>query len=108
MNLAAIGQLLLSVIASVITIAGGYAVAKKFQKMGGGEAQTRLNNVRKELDDALNEKVRLLTEQFDGCKGRLIAMEAQVDTMRKERIEYKQEISELHRQLTLLRRRKVQ
>lgn len=98
-----LGALLASVAASVLTVGGGFLVARRFQKLGGGEAQERLNGIRKELDVAMTEKVDFLEEQFAGCKKRLIEVEATVERMRKERIDLKQEIGDLHRELRTLR-----
>lgn len=95
--------LLASVAASVITVVGGLVVARKFQKLGGGEAQERLNAIRKELDDAMTEKVSFLEEQFAGCKKRLGEVENQLKAVRAERIELKQEIGDLHEEIRDLR-----
>lgn len=95
--------LIASVAVSVLTVLTGGAVARRFQKLGGGEAQDRLNVIRKELDDAMGDKVRLLQEQFDGCKKRLVEVEASLTTIRAERRELRGEISDLHAELRRLR-----
>ncbi len=95
--------LLASVAASVATVGGGLVVARRFQKLGGGEAQARLNAIRKELDDAMTDKVRVLDEQFAGCKKRLAEVEAELKRVRAERIDLKQEIGDLHDELRAMR-----
>ncbi len=97
--------LVASVIVSVGTVGAGYLVARRFQKLGGGEAQERLNTIRKELDDAMAEKVRLLEEQFKGCKDRLIEVEATVKTLRNERRQLRQDVDDLHAELRTMRNR---
>ena len=94
-----IGALVLSVLASVITVGGGYIVARRFQKLGGGDAQLRLNAIRKELDDAMSDKLKLIEDDFAGCKRRLIGVEAELKRVRAERIDLKQEILDLHNEL---------
>ena len=76
-----IGALLASVIASVGVVGSGYLVARRFQKLGGGEAQERLNKIRAELDAAQAEKIAGLEAQFLGCKTRLVEVEKTVETM---------------------------
>lgn len=98
-----VAGLVASVAVSIITVLTGGAVAKRFQKLGGGEAQERLNLIRKELDEAMGDKVRLLEEQFVGCKKRLGEVETTVTAMRRERRELRQEITELHHELHQLR-----
>lgn len=100
MDLAA---LLASVAVSVGTVVTGFLVARRFQKLGGGAAQERLNTIRKELDDAMNDKLRLLGDDFSACKTRLVEVEGQLKAMRKERIALKQEIADLHAELRQLR-----
>lgn len=95
--------LLTSVAASVLTVGGGLVVARRFQKLGGGEAQDRLNAIRKELDDAMTDKVRVLEEQFAACKKRLIEVEAELKRVRAERIDLKQEIGDLHDEIREMR-----
>jgi hypothetical protein len=95
--------LIASVIVSVGTVGAGYLVARRFQKLGGGEAQERLNTIRKDLDDAMAEKVRLLEEQFQGCKKRLIEVEGSVTTLRAERRQLKQDVDDLHDEIRILR-----
>lgn len=94
--------LLVSVAASVATVGGGLLVARRFQRLGGGEAQERLNLIRKELDDAMADKLRLMAEDFAGCKKRLGEVEAELKRVRAERIDLKQEIMDLHRELRAL------
>ncbi len=88
---------------SVSTVAAGYLVARRFQKLGGGEAQLRLNAIRAELDAVMSGKVRLLEEQFAGCKTRLAEVEGVVETMRRERRTLKQDIADLHEEVRMLR-----
>lgn len=95
----------MSVLASVSTVGGGFLVARRFQKLGGNEAQDRLNQIRAELDHAMSEKVRVLDEQFVGCKRRLIEVEAELKRVRAERIDLKQEIGDLHAELREMRDR---
>ena len=98
-----IAALLASVTVSVGTVVAGYLVARRFQKLGGGEAQERLNRIRAELDDAMSEKVRVLEEQFRACKERLVEVEKQLTKVRQERIDLKQEIGDLHDEIRVLR-----
>jgi uncharacterized coiled-coil DUF342 family protein len=98
-----LGALIASVAVSVGTVGMGYLVARRFQKLGGGEAQARLNRIRKDLDDAMTQKVDLLEEQFVGCKNRLIEVEKTVKQLRRERLELKQEIADLHAELRTMR-----
>lgn len=85
------------------TVGGGYLVARRFQKLGGGDAQLRLNAIRKELDDAMTDKVQLLETDFASCKTRLVEVESQMKRMRAERIDLKQEVRDLHDELRKLR-----
>lgn len=96
-------QLIAPVLITLGTVAAARAVAQRFQKLGGGEAQDRLNSIRKELDDAMTQKVQLLEEQFTGCKARLVSMEKTVAKLSEERIDLKQEIADLHDELRTLR-----
>lgn len=109
-----LSALLASVIASVATIAGGYAVARRFQKLGGGDAQIRLNAIRKELDDAMTEKLQVMGDDFLACKVRLVEVEAIVEKLRedatiaakkwgRERLDFRSEITDLHDELRRLR-----
>jgi predicted nucleic acid-binding Zn-ribbon protein len=98
-----IPAVLASVIVTTMTVGGGYVVARRFQKLGGGEAQERLNAIRKELDDAMEDKVRVLEERLKGANGRIVALEGQVKRLRDERIDLKQEIADLHDELRTLR-----
>lgn len=95
--------MLASVFASVATVGGGYLVARRFQKLGGNEAQDRLNKIRADLDEAMQDKLRVLGDDFAGCKTRLVEVESTVERMRRERIDLKQEIGDLHRELRKLR-----
>lgn len=95
-----------SVATSVLAVVGGLAVARRFRKIGGDEAQDRLNEIRKELDDAMTDKVSLLSADFAGCKLRLIEVEAELKRVRAERIDLKQEIGDLHRELRAMRDRR--
>lgn len=98
-----LGALIASVAASVATVGGGYLVARRFQRLGGNEAQDRLNQIRKELDDAMTDKVRGLDEEFVGCKKRLIEVEAELKRVRTERLDLKQEIGDLHDEIRAVR-----
>lgn len=109
-----LSALLASVIASVATVIGGFVVARRFQKLGGGDAQFRLNTLRKELDDAMTEKLRVVGDDFLACKMRLIEVEAIVETLRtdadtaakkwsRERLDFRSEITDLHAELRRLR-----
>ena len=51
----------------------------------------------------MTEKVRLLEEQFAGCKKRLIEVEAELKRVRSERIDLKQEIGDLHDEIRAMR-----
>ncbi len=95
--------LIVSVAASVTTVGGGLLVARRFQRLGGGEAQERLNAIRKELDDAMSDKVRVLDEEFSFCKKRLLEVEIDVKRLRSDRIDLKQEIGDLHEEIRKLR-----
>lgn len=95
--------LVASVLVSVGTVVAGYFVARRFQKMGGGEAQDRLNRIRQEVADAAEERVKQLEDEFTGCKSRLIEVEATVKMMRRERIALRQEIDDLYAELRSLR-----
>jgi len=94
-----IPAVLASVIVTSMTVGGGYLVARRFQKLGGGEAQERLNAIRKELDDAMEDKVRVLEERLKGANGRIVTLEAQVRRLRDERIDLKTEIRDLYVEL---------
>lgn len=95
--------LIASVAVSIVTVLTGGAVARRFQKLGGGEAQERLNTIRKELDDAMTDKVDLLESQFVACKRRLAEVEEQLKAMRVDRRNDRQEIADLHLELRKLR-----
>lgn len=97
------GALVASVTVSVGTVVAGYLVARRFQKLGGGEAQDRLNKIRADLDAAMSEKLRLLEEQFAGCKTRLIEVEKTVTTLRAERRQLMQDIADLHSEIRAMR-----
>lgn len=109
-----VGALVASVLASVATVGGGYLVARRFQKLGGGAAQDRLNKIREEVAKAAEERVDQLEEQFQGCKVRLVEVEGTVRKLEddaaaaakrwsRERIDLKQEITDLHHELRKLR-----
>lgn len=99
-----------AVVASVAAAVSAWLVARRFQKLGGGEAQDRLNTIRKELDEAMDEKLVNLRDQFDTCKKRLIVVEQMVKTQKAthgeaarkwviERRELKRELFALHADL---------
>ena len=98
-----LGPLIASVVTSVGIVAAGYATARRFQKIGGNDAQERLNKIRADLDDAMTEKVRVLEDQFLACKRRLGEVEDQMKAWRRERIDLKQEIDDLHDDLRTMR-----
>jgi phage shock protein A len=102
-----LGPLIASVITSVGIVAAGYLAARRFQKLGGGEAEARLTKIQADLVTAMSEKVDLLEDQFKGCKTRLIEVEKTVERMRKERIDLKQEIVDLHDELKTFRPRRA-
>lgn len=82
-------------------------MARRFQKLGGGEAQERLNAIRKDLDDAMTQKVNLLEEQFTGCKKRLVEVEDTLAAMRRERRDLRQEVYDLTKELRQMRPNRV-
>ena len=101
-------------VVALVTVGSGFLVARRFQKLGGGEAQDRLNAIRKELDDAMEDKTKLLSDQFDGCKTRLLAVEGGMRKQQErhteatrrwgvERREFRREIFDLHTELRRLR-----
>lgn len=98
-----LGPLIASVVTSVGIVVAGYAAARRFQKIGGNDAQDRLNKLRADLDAAMLEKVQVLEDQFVACKTRLGEVEAQMKTWRRERIGLKQEIDDLHDELRTMR-----
>lgn len=95
--------LVASVVVTIATVLTGKAVTSRFQKLGGGEAQERLNTIRKELDDAMTDKVSLLETQFVACKSRLAEVETRLTAMKRERRDDRQEIADLHRELRQMR-----
>lgn len=91
-----------SVIVTTMTVGGGYLVARRFQKLGGGEAQERLNAIRKELDDAMEDKVRVLEDRLKTANRRIVTLEGQVERLRNERLDLKAEIRDLYVELAKL------
>lgn len=96
-------QVMIAVVASLLAVGASYLMTRRFQKLGGGEAQERLNEIRKELDAATTEKLRLLGEQFTACKVRLVQVEAQLKRMSDERRDLRQDVSDLHDEIRDLR-----
>lgn len=105
---------LAAVAASLVTVLGAQAVARRFQRLGGGEAQELLNSLRKEIVDAMEERYVLLEKEFTGCKARLATVERQTAAQRRahlvaarrwvvERREFRAEVHDLHDELAKLR-----
>lgn len=99
-----------AVIASGAAAVSAWLVARRFQKLGGGEAQDRLNTIRAELDAAMEEKLGNLKEQFEACKKRLGEVETNLTAertkhesalrrLREERRDLREEIGQLHREV---------
>ncbi len=106
--------LVLSVLAAGVAAVGSFFVARQYKRMGGGEAQVKLNELRKEIVDDYETRVDQLEDQFTGCRSRLAEVEAAMadmktkhdtDTRRwtRERFDLKQEISDLHDEIRTLR-----
>jgi hypothetical protein len=114
--------IILGIISTSLTLGGGLIIARRYEKMGGGEAQAKLNVTLKELTDAYEEKLRLrdgdlaaMKAEMAGCKDRLESMErreidlaAQVKAREElwlnEKIELKHELAEVYRRLGMTKR----
>ena len=102
---------LLGLAATVAPIATGYLVAKRYQALGGGEAQIKLNVTLQDLTKAYEEKltlrddtIREMKAGFDECKGRLAAMEHREMMWLEEKIELKKELAAVYRRLGMTKR----
>jgi hypothetical protein len=102
--------LIASVLTSLLTVGAGLLVARRFNKLGGGEAQERLNNIREELDDAMTKKLKLMEDrlvvadaEYGRCKAKVLVMERIVKKLRAERVELRQEMHALHEEVRVLR-----
>lgn len=103
--------IVLGLAATLAPIGSGWLVAQVYRKMGGGEAQLKLNVTLKDLNDAYEDKLGLrdatiaeLRNDFIACKTRLETMEAKEQTWMEERIELKKELAEVYRRLGMTKR----
>ena len=100
-----------AIVAPLIITGGGLLVARRYARLGGGEAQVKLNTTLRGLADAYEEKLALrdgtlaeMRTEMDACKTRLEAMERAEHKWRAERLDLKQEVGDLHDELREVRR----
>lgn len=109
-----LGPTIGAIVASSLGGLFAWLAARRFQKLGGGEAQERLNTIRAELDDAMEEKLANLKEQFEACKTRLGQVEVDLTSertkhesalrrLREERRDLREELGQLHREVRALK-----
>ena len=98
--------ILFGIAASLGPIAGGAFIARRYERMGGGAVQLKLNASLKELNEAYEDKLEIrdrdisqMHDEMQQCKGRLEAMEAKEERWMAERIELKGELAAVYRRL---------
>lgn len=103
--------ILIGVVGSLAPIVTGYLVARRYQRLGGDEAQIKLNVTLKDLNDAYEEKLQQRDDtiaemriEMATCKERLETMEERDEVWMREKIELKRELAEVYRRLGMTRR----
>lgn len=106
--------ILLGISASLGPIAGGAFIAKRYERMGGGAVQLKLNASLKELNEAYEDKLqqrdaelREMHNEMQQCKGRLEVMESKEERWMAERIELKSELAAVYRRLGMTPRASI-
>jgi hypothetical protein len=104
-----LAPLLATLLAAGLTVGAGIIVARRFRKLGGGEAQERLNATYKELNVALQIKIDGLlvalderNDAFHDCKKELDEL---AKVTRRERLLFQQDADDLRTELRGLRNR---
>lgn len=100
---------LLAIAGTLLTLGAGRVVARRYEKLGGGEAQIKLNATLKDLNDTYEDKLRerdatiaQMRIEMTECKVRLEQVEKREDRWQEERIELKQELTKVYRRLSKL------
>lgn len=98
-------------IVSLIAVGGSILVARRYRQLGGGEAQSKLNETYKELNDALADKIDVLTGLNTAAEERIADLNrtvedlrAQLVVARKDRLSFQQDIDDLHDEVRALQR----
>lgn len=101
--------ILLAIGGTLVTLGGGRIIAKRYERLGGGEAQLKLNATLKELNDAYEDKllerdrtIADMRNEMNRCEQRLKNVEDREEQWHTERLELKKELAVVYRRLAKL------
>lgn len=94
---------LISLATGLAALIGSVFVARRYQQLGGGEAQKKLNAVYRELNGAFEEQINELKGQIASRDKRIKQLETDITAARAERRTLKQDVDDLHEQIRALR-----